>query len=715
MSSVRPIIAEFSNLADTVRAAGVRRRLIGFDVFDTLLRRRIEPETIKDLTARHLVRLLTGLPSCAPLRSWGMPDWKLLREKRRVLERDMGLESEIAGYDHEFRIRELMPRWIRRCALPGVPEEEIARLSEATLEHEIGLESRATLPTPGIAKTLETARLLTDRIIFVSDSYLALADIQRLLAHSGLLEFFDEGFVSSELLLTKRSGKLFQHVLRTYHLAPTDVLFIGDNPYADRDAPASLGLQPILIQDRPEQARRTRLQIADTLARNNTFWAGRHAREVIECLPTRLFPCNSDADSPHYRLGAMLAPSFMAFTLNILEEAHARNLRRIFFLSREGLTFLRMYRRIVRALKCEHVAPKAEYAVVSRASTFLASSDSFDIPALERIWWQYHGQSLDRILKNFSLPLELFAPIARKAGISDTAAPIHDLHGNLPLRRFFDDPETQRLFLQHRDTARELFSSYLADRGWFAPEGQDPGAVGIVDIGWKGSIQNNIFRALRSRPDAPSIVGFYFGLTHLPHDDDPRNQKFGFMADTRSGDWTQECIFKNGSVFEMFSTAMHGSAAGYRRLENGRVKATIKIEQAEEENFNSHFADVKRGLEDYVSEMADVLPLLDIASTDLRPQLLDQLRRYILYPTGAEARAFLEYTHVENFGVFKVSDYAWKGSWTTILKGPPAGMPRRLLHELRQQLWQEGIVRRSNVPLGNLLYDLIETRRACKW
>ena len=85
MSSVKPLIASFSSLSDQVRTAGARRKLIGFDVFDTLLRRRIEPETIKDLTAKHLVRLLAGIPTCAPLRPWGMPDWKLLREKRRFV------------------------------------------------------------------------------------------------------------------------------------------------------------------------------------------------------------------------------------------------------------------------------------------------------------------------------------------------------------------------------------------------------------------------------------------------------------------------------------------------------------------------------------------------------------------------------------------------------------------------------------------------------
>jgi hypothetical protein len=100
---------------------------------------------------------------------------------------------------------------------------------------------------------------------------------------------------------------------------------------------------------------------------------------------------------------------------------------------------------------------------------------------------------------------------------------------------------------------------------------------------------------------------------------------------------------------------------------------------------------------------------------EMRPDFLDTLRRYILYPRRAEAKAFLEYTHVENFGIFQVTNYRWNGSWRKILKGNPKGMPRRLLHELRQQIWPEAICKRSAVPFANLAYDLIDTRRAARY
>lgn len=707
----------FAQLPAAIATAARRQpiELIGFDVFDTLLRRRVEPETVKDIVARRLVRLLTGLPPHAPLRSRGMPDWRLLREKRRLLEVELGHTAEIQGHDHEFRLREMMVMWVRRCAQPLVPREIIQSFADQLVEHELRCEHAATAPTQGILHVLETARAAAKRVIFVSDSYLSLTDIRALLGSSGLLEFFDGGYVSSEVMLTKRAGRLFEHVLLAENTSPASMLFIGDNAHSDVAMPASRGIRTMHIADPPEAARRARLQLLDSLSRQNSFWIGRHVREIVEALPVSLARTDADAESPHYRLGELLAPGFLAFTLHILEKSQELGLRRLFFLSREGLTFLRMYRRIVRALGVEHIAPKAEYAVVSRASTFLASSDSFDIPGLQRIWAQYHGQSLSRIIRNFSLPLEELTPLAQAAGFDDLDRPIKDLHAEPALTAFFADPAVQGIFIRERDQARTLFTQYMRDRGWFDGDGSATDTVGVVDIGWKGSIQNNMYRALAHTDGAPAIMGFYFGLTHHHLDVDPRNAKVGFMADTRSADWVSECIFKNGSVFEMFSTAMHGGAAGYRRTPNGTVKATIRIDTSEQKNFTTHFADVRRGIEDYTTDFISLLPLIDCSSMDMRPDFLDTLRRYILYPRRAEAKAFLEYTHVENFGIFQVTNYRWNGSWRKVLKGNPTGLPRRLLHELRHQIWPEAICRRSGIPFANLTYDLIETRRAAKY
>jgi hypothetical protein len=228
-------------------------------------------------------------------------------------------------------------------------------------------------------------------------------------------------------------------------------------------------------------------------------------------------------------------------------------------------------------------------------------------------------------------------------------------------------------------------------------------------------MQDNLARALGPLPGCPTLHGLYLALAHLSENDLPRSHKHGYLADTRRGDWTEEVVFKNGPAFEMFATARHGAAVGYQPAGSTgqRVKPVISLAEIERRNFRSTFAAVFRGIDDYFQDYLRIAPTLGITAAEWKPYLLDQLRRYILYPTATEARSFLRYCHVESFGVHRVSTYEFKGSWRQIvLGGSPLGLPHRLHAALRQQFWAEAILKRSRVPLANFAYDLLETRQA---
>lgn len=697
-------IAEYRGLRRAVARAARGRRTIGFDVFDTLLHRRVEPETVKDLVAKRMARLLAGVATHVPLTTPGIPDWRLLRERRRQLELDLGHEADRFGHDHEFRLRPMMRRWVEECghpgASPGLPDQLVT--AELQFEH------AATFPARGIVDVLEAASEAGQRrLIWVSDSYLDVADIWDLLRRHGLARHFEAGYASSSTLRTKRSGRLFEYVLRRELLQPHEFLFVGDNPHSDVASPRRLDIATVHVRDAIEARRRTRMQVLDRSAADNPFFVGAQVREIVETAPRHL----RESRCPHYRLGISLAPALLAFTLHILEEAQARDLRRLYFFAREGLTFLRMYRRLVRRLGIAHESPPAHYLGISRAATFLASMEALNCAELDRMWVQYSRQSIGRLALNLTLPLDEIRPAAERHGLADLESPIENPHTDTRFQAFIADADVQRCFVRRRDESRDLLRDYLRAKQFF-----DVPRVGIIDIGWKGSIQSNLFRSVRALPECPSIEGLYLGLAHPIADDDARSTRHGYLADTRRGDWLQDVVFKNGPAFEMVTTAPHGSTTGYRRAAGGRVKPVIRMEDTESRNFRSHFASIFRGIEDYLREFLDAAPLIDASSADLRAHVLDQIRRYILYPTRAEARAFLQYSHVENFGVFKVSTYEFKGSWRDILtRGSPLGIPGRLIGTLRTQFWPEAMLRRWRIPGANFLYDLLETRRASRW
>ncbi len=689
----RLAVTDFRGLRAALAQRSAGKRVIGFDVFDTLLRRRVEPETVKDLAARWLAGRVAPDGSDR--------DWRAVREHRRRLEWEHYVAAERAGDDAEYRLRALAVDW---AAAAGAGDP--AALAGELVAHELTLEQCATFPTPGIAAVLAELRAAGRRLVFVSDSYLSLDDLWALLRQHGLAEYFAAGFCSSEARRTKRSGRLFRHVLQTEGLSARELLFVGDNPYSDAETPSRLGIDVLRIDDAEEARRRLRLRCLEELAARDRFWIGALQREIVESEPRHLRPVGN----VEYRLGRLLAPQFITFTRWMMEQARALGLGRLLFLSREGLTFLRIYRRLTGVLGPQAGLPPAAYLAVSRIATFLPSLSGLDLPALRRMLRQYDNQSLASLLRNLSLPLDEFLPLARRHGLDDPHAPLGHAATCAPLRAFLADSEVQARFAAHRDRARALLCNYLRAKGYFAAP-----AVGLVDIGWKASIQDNLVRATADVPDQPTVHGLYFGLWHIAEDDVSGSFKHGFMADTRRGDWLEQVVFKNGSVFEMFSSAGHGGVVGYAPRPGARVpvRPVLQVEPAERRTFRRFATDVFRAMDDYLREYLERLPLLAGTPAACRPYWLDQLRRYVLYPRLDEARAFLRYSHVESFGVFHQTTYEFKGSWwRALLGGTPLGAVRRVLQMLQREFWPEAYLRRLRVPLANFVYDLLDTRYA---
>jgi FMN phosphatase YigB (HAD superfamily)/GT2 family glycosyltransferase len=686
--------ADFRSLASVAIRAARGKRVVGFDVFDTLLRRRIEPETVKDLTAREFARRMTA--------SGSAESWPALREQRRRLEIDLYEKSRWRGGDAEFELREMMRFWVTECGAGN----DAPQLADALVAYEIAAERRATLPAPGIVGVLESLRALGYPMVFVSDIYLSGDDVWSLLREHELQRFFQRGYVSSDFRRTKRSGRLFQVVLTAEGLRPDELLFIGDNRHVDVDPPRRLGIDVVHVCDRREQRRRARVRLLDDLAREAQAPAGAHWRGVraLECVDADV-AATGDASCPHHALGRTLGPVFAAFVMSVVDTARDLGLRRLFFLSREGAMFLRCYRRWVRARNISD-APPAAYLGASRAATFLPSMSGLTWAEIERVWTQYPNQSIRCLLRNLSLDGPDFERLAVECGFADLDRPIIDPLADVPLRTFLAHAEVQRGFRLRRDAARAALLDYLAHKGMF-----EAAAVGLVDVGWKGSMQDNLVRVLRTAPRHPLVHGLYLALGPLQTPDSDDSRKHGFLADSRGGDWTAEVILKNGPVFEMFASAPHGPVVGYGQR-RGRAGPLLQPDAPAEARFESLARRVRRGVFGWIGAWERLAPLLGVSADELRAAAIDRLRRYVLYPTTAEARAFLQYSHRESFGVHGVSTYRFRGSWREMLLGNPFGLHHRVLATLRRQFWPEAVLRRARLPLANFAYDLLETRLA---
>jgi hypothetical protein len=263
-------------------------------------------------------------------------------------------------------------------------------------------------------------------------------------------------------------------------------------------------------------------------------------------------------------------------------------------------------------------------------------------------------------------------------------------------------------------------------------------------------MQTNLWRAA---PPA-RLHGLYLALSPIVSDDAPRCSRAGFLADTRADDWAQDQVLLNGPVFEMFATARHGSVRGYERrlglgAHAGRVRPVVEHHPEEAENFRGVFARVHQGIDegiraielaihprlsrpavsegeraiDFASKSApgsatgsatgSAKGWRDLSGVELRPVVLDLMRRYIVHPTRREADQFTSYSHVENFGVYETARYEFTDSiGRLVTSGPVASALQRVRDAVLRHLWPPGVARRSGVPFANALLDAELTRRA---
>ncbi|MEZ5967111.1 MAG: hypothetical protein R3F56_24970 [Planctomycetota bacterium] len=655
--------------------------VVAFDVFDTLLCRHVAPDDVKETCARELATRI------------GNPDASArLYELRRKLEAGMCQEATRAGLDYEFRHDELMRRWAHAAS----PLEDT--LGAELAAHELACERLVTAPTPSAAAAIAAARAAGARAVWISDNYLPAAAIDGLLAVHGLRAWLQGGYASSTDLHTKRSGRLFIDLLQTECIEPGRLLVVGDDRHADRDAAHRVGAHTIWIRDVAALARRARLHAAHALVRRHRFFAG-HRWATAASFGVRRRRSSSAPGSAHRELGRMLGTTFSAFALFVHEQARDLGLDRVFFLSREGATLLHLYRRVGRVLA--EPSPPAAYFCASRRSTFLPSLARLDVETLAaRLWTRHPHQSPLQILTDLSLPSEL-GEVALAHGLGDPSASLSAPASDPRVAAFLADPRIQEAFVEARARARAGLRRYWSERG-----GAARGAFGVVDVGWHGSIQNNLWGVLTAATDGLPIGDLTLDGLYLAFVDDaeeaPGNRKRGYLIDHQRGDGGAKALLQNSQVFEMFASAPHGAVVGYEEA-RGRIRPRLCPETHVDRGL---WHAVRHGMREAVDDCLPALAWLRPRADDLRAWLLDRIHRYVHYPTLAEARAILQYGHGESFGGSPSTRYEFAGSWRHILfGGAPWHIAARAVAAFAQQEWPGAALRRSHVPGLCYLYD----------
>ncbi|WP_207461618.1 hypothetical protein [Azospirillum sp. SYSU D00513] len=609
-----------SALADPRTGAA---ELLSFDVFDTLITRLwFKPADLFLVVGRDVER--TGLyPGDAE--AWA--------DARRAAERDAREISpcEEVSLDTIYGVLGQRLDW--------TPEQ-----SRRAQELECRRELRAVRP---IAEMLFRLRRAPGSPLLISDTYFDETFVERLLDQCGLDRTGIRLFTSSRCGLTKRTGRLFDHVLRSTGVPADRLAHTGDHPRSDYKNPKQTGIRAQLYRNQEP----TRYEEGYYAAKGNPKAPRLLRSAVAGCARAARLGGSFEEGRLQsiWNTSANVAgPLLTGFVLWTLLEAKNRKLGRLYFLARDGQILCEIAKVLTGWLGW---SIDCRYLHASRQAYFLPSVTSLDTATAGWFSERPAGKTLAQILARAKIgPLEVASALARAGWERDAWDRPLAVPDSVRLRQLLEDTDVRTLLLERASDERELVLAYLRQEGV-----GDGTPFGIVDVGWRGRLQRCLQDIMATADDLREVGvhGFYFGLTERP----------AFPPQHTVTTYTHRALPFNAALVETFTAADHGGVKGFQRMEKGTTGPLLREER--------NTAALEWGLEiqqksimAFARNLTEALDAGDVPAQEmvefLRTEGCRALDLLTYRPDPGEAEAYGSFQHSEDLTHAMSADIATK-------------------------------------------------------
>jgi FMN phosphatase YigB (HAD superfamily) len=642
-------------------------KLTTVDVWDTLLRRDCHPECIKLSTALHIrLRFATEL----------LPEfqdhWHIYR-CRLDIEAMLGREAIAAAGDDEYALENVLRLCLARILGRDASWTEL----NDVLDYELAVEMARSFPDSEIAAVLE--RNPAERTIFLSDFYMSGAMLRRLLQSKGLDALVPDGISSCDIGKNKRSGNLFKHVHALYGIEPSEHFHVGDNSHSDVHSPGLLGINAAHFVPEKAHAERQKREMLFS-SRDMLF---EHIREEV------LLPREDQASGLEpeqaiaFQLGKEAAPLFIGFALYIAEQALRNRDERICFLTREGEFFHQVYSLLHDDGEFfGHRLPASMVLEVSRLSTFAASMREVSVSELQRIWRLFRRQKLAGLFATLGLEAEQFGGLLASLGLTQESV-IDAPESDTRMQALLSSETFQAAAREAIDNKRGLLNEYLAARGM-----SESVRFSVVDIGWRGTIQDNLALLL---PHA-QIQGYYLGLRQLINPQAENVGKHAYCVDERL-DPGMASYFAAFAALEMICNSPNGSVEGYVR-EGARITAVRHVSEQENDSWARFSRYFQEGVLAATAVWKPYVARYVLTSADLAETARHTWMRLAQVPPDAMVDAFLHAPQHDVFGFGELYHRHQAPSLKTIVAGVLRRAERREVIQFIQRVQWVSAVRR---------------------
>jgi predicted HAD superfamily hydrolase len=494
----------------------------------------------------------------------------------------------VSGYDEKDvivfarlrRLAERQTRLINKISREDITLHHIYRqlskllpwdfdLAEA-MNLEMKLEKSSLHTVLPIKLHIDLLRQQGHRIIFISDMYLPTNFIRECLLDKKIAEANDVFYISGDIGLRKSSGNLFRKVIELQGIQPNQLLHCGDNHHSDIKVPNQLGIQTHYFTG----AHLTQFEHHAFKKVQRNYYFGNFSKLVGVSRLARLSLFDSDApltqQSPNNAIElkkiitTVAAPLLTAYVAWLLQDAKQRNIKRLYFVSRDGQILLKIAQKL-----CASIAnpPELRYLYGSRRAWFLPS-------VFENDWSEFawlinsNGNRVVDLLNRLSISQDEVMDYLIQYKLNYFLDYEVNNEILIKFKSFIKNPDVFNIVKNKAAQLRNNAIAYFYQEGLF-----DNNSWAIVDLGWQLNCQYALSKIIRSVVPRKTITGYYLAIQNNAVSFEKAGYRFAFINQSGSGFIKSSChwLFRSNvrvMIEHLFVSADHPSVLKYQKKQN---------------------------------------------------------------------------------------------------------------------------------------------------
>ena len=624
-------------------------KIISFDIWDTIIKRKCHPEEIKLATARYIVLKYEN-----DIKDKYKNIYEILK-KRDEIEAEECKKNKENGHDDECRIIDVF-----KILQKEIFKNELGDISEELLKEEIKAEKRAIFINPEILPIFERYKDL--KMYCISDFYMGADSLKELLDYLKLPVKIEKIYSSADYLLNKRSGNLYKKAEEEFNIKPKEHIHVGDNQYSDIEMAQSLGIETIKTTKTdfdfvPEKARRFNFDLDQVKKKDDTK-------------ENRLF--NSGVD---------LAPLLYFYGYSIVEYAIKNKIDTVYYATREGETFIKTHELIKKNNPFGVDVPNCETIEVSRMATFSASLKEFSVMELLRLWSQYRTQSMKALFKTLAIDIDGYKQYLGKYDLTPEEN-IVDPWFDIRVQRLCADKEFKEKIQVELDRKRSELLEYFEKKKGIT-NNEEP--MFMVDIGWRGTIQDNLAHIFTNK-----VIGGYYLTLYDFYNLQPENTyKLSYLDDKNIRDNEVASMI---TLLEWIYNPGTGSVIEYKQGE-----AIRKAKTEETDIVKKYIKPLQDGMFAGAEIINEYMKYHPYEAIETKGYVYDLIRRTKKNPSKELIEAYYSMVFNDTFGT---AEYVEKDDKLTTMQKLNIFKCRDML---RKEMWKEAFIVYNDIEYMNLL------------